>query len=435
MIVMGGIVGGSIFVNPSVVARQVHTPGLILGVWVLGGMIALAGAFIYAELAARLPRVGGDYAYLREAFHPAVAFLNGWALLLVMQTGGMAAIAVIFATYVVELTGGPPSAVRFVAVTALALLTAVNCMGVRAGSTVQSSLMVTKILCIAGIVLCGWLLIAAPPPAAHVLLDQPVSFDLLTAAGAAMVPVLFSFGGWQTANFIAGEIREPRKNLPRGLLIGVCGAILLYLAVNFVCLRALGPAALAGTLTPASEVMRLALGRSGATLMAFAIATSTLGFLSQNILTAPRVYFAMAADGLFFRSVAWVSPRTCAPVVAIVLQGILASVAAFFGKYEQILNYAIAVDWIFFGLGAACLFVLRRREARGILPEGAEPVRYKVPGHPVTTALFILACALLVINTLYKFPVNTSIGLGIVLAGVPVYFLWQASRGQESRIS
>jgi APA family basic amino acid/polyamine antiporter len=426
MVVMGGIIGGSIFINPSVVARQVHTPVLILGVWVLGGIIALTGAFIYAELAARLPRVGGDYAYLREAFHPVVAFLNGWALLLVMQTGGMAAVAIIFARYFVELTGGPPSADRFVAVAALAVLTVVNCMGVQAGSAVQSALMVTKILCIAGIVLCGWLLVAAPQPAPHVLLDRPVSFELLTAIGAAMVPVLFSYGGWQTANFIAGEIREPRKNLPRGLLIGVCGAILLYLAVNFVCVRALGPAALAKSLTPASDMMRLALGGRGATLIAFGIATSTLGFLSQNMLTAPRVYFAMAEDGLFFRGVAWLSPRTRVPVVAIVLQGALASVVALSGRYEQILNYVIAVDWIFFGLGASCLFVFRRREARDGVASGVSSPTYLVPGHPVTTALFMLACALIAVNTLYKFPVNTSIGLGIVLAGIPVYFLWRA---------
>jgi APA family basic amino acid/polyamine antiporter len=432
MIVMGGIIGAGIFINPSVVARQVHSPGLILGVWVLGGMIALAGAFIYAELADRLPLVGGDYAYLREAFHPVMAFLNGWALLLVMQTGGMAAVAVTFARYFVVLTGGPPSADRFVAVAALALLTGVNCLGVQAGSAVQSALMVTKIMCIAGLVLCGWLLVAAPPGSAVTLLDPPVSFDLLTAIGAAMVPVLFAYGGWQTANFIAGEVREPRRNLPRGLLIGVCGVIVLYLAVNFVCVRALGPEALAKTLTPASGVMRLALGQLGETSIAFGIAISTLGFLSQNILTAPRVYFAMAEDGLFFRSVARVNPQTRVPVAAIVLQGTLASVVALSGRYEQILNYVTAVDWIFFGLGAACLFVLRHREARGSLPPGAEPVRYPVPGHPVTTALFMLACALIVVNTLYKFPVNTSIGLGILLSGVPVYYLWQ---GVERRAS
>src|SRR5256712_5358446 len=252
MVVMGGIIGAGIFINPSVVARQLHTPTLILGVWVLGGLIALAGAFIYAELAARLPLVGGDYAYLREANHPVVAFLNGWALLLVMQTGGMAAVAVTFARYFVGPTGAPWS-VHVVATAPLALLTVVNCMGVRAGGTVQSTLMVIIIAVIAGLVFCGWLLVRAPEPAAHRMLDRAVSLDLWTAVGAAMVPVVFAYGGWQTANFIAGEVREPRRNLPRGLILGVAGVVALYLSVNYVCIRVLGTAGLAATVTPASD--------------------------------------------------------------------------------------------------------------------------------------------------------------------------------------
>ena len=435
MVVMGGIVGAGIFINPSVVARQVHTPAMILGVWVLGGMIALAGAFVYSELASRLPLVGGDYAYLREAYHPLLAFLNGWALLLVMQTGGMAAVAVTFAHYFVELTGAPlPD--RAVAAAALALLTVVNCLGVRAGSAVQSALMVTKILVITALVLCGWVLVHPLPRAEQVLLDRPLSFDLLTAIGAAMVPVLFAFGGWQTANFIAGEVHEPRKNLPRALVTGVCGVIALYLAVNFVCVRALGAAELAKTYTPVSAVMRLAMGERGAALIAAGIAISTLGFLSQNILTAPRVYFAMAEDGLFFRSVARLDPRTHAPVVAIGLQGALAIVMALSGRYEQILNYVTSVDWIFFGLGGTCVFVFRSREARAgswrarqspaEQGSGADAVRFLVPGHPVTTAFFVLACALVVLNTIYKYPVNSAIGLALVLAGIPVYFLWRS---------
>jgi APA family basic amino acid/polyamine antiporter len=422
MIVMGGIIGAGIFINPSVVARQVHTPALILGVWVLGGLIALAGAFIYAELASRFPLVGGDYAYLREAYDPLVAFLNGWALLLVMQTGGMAAVAVTFARYFIELTGAPFSS-RVIATSALALLTVVNCLGVRAGSTVQSALMVTKIVVIAALVACGWLFVHPTAPATHQLLDRPLSFDLLTAIGAAMVPVLFAYGGWQTANFIAGEVRDPKRNLPRGLLVGVCGVIVLYLAVNLICVRALGPDGLAKTSTPVSEVIGLALGPRGATLIALGITLSALGFLSQNILTAPRVYFAMANDGLFFRSVAWLGPRTRAPVVAIALQGILAIIVAVSGKYEQILNYVTSVDWLFFGLGGTCLFVFRRREARVATPRN--DVKYLVPGHPITTGLFVAACALLIVNTLYRYPRNAGIGFAILLAGIPVYFVWQ----------
>jgi basic amino acid/polyamine antiporter, APA family len=428
MIVMGGIIGSGIFMNPYVVARQVNTPFLILGVWALGGLIALAAAFIWAELAALRPEVGGQYAYLREAFHPSIAFLYGWALLLVIQTGGMAAVAVTFARYFVELTH-VPVADWLVAVLALTSLTAINCLGVRSGSTVQSILMVLKIVAILALIVCGLLL--GGPSRARVtqisgLLGQPISFDLLTAVGAAMVPVLFAYGGWQTASFVAGEIREPRKNLPRGLIIGVTGVVILYLAVNFVCLRVLGTSGLAATTTPASDIMRLALGETGARAIAAGIAISTLGFLSQGMLTAPRVYFAMAEDGLFFKAVGRLHPKTHVPIVAIALQGLLAIVIALSGRYEQILNYVVSVDFIFFGLTAACIFVFRRRKENRD-PSGTNAIT-SVPGHPVTTGLFVVICWLVVINTVYKYPENTLIGLAILFAGIPAYFFWRGRR-------
>ncbi|MGH9944232.1 MAG: APC family permease [Pyrinomonadaceae bacterium] len=445
MIVMGGIVGSGIFINPYVVARQVHTPFLILGVWLLGGLIALTGAFIYAELAARRPGVGGQYAYLREAFHPSVAFVYGWALLLVTQTGGMAAVAVTFSRYFIEITGAP-LADWAVAVIALTLLTLVNCLGVRAGSNVQSLLMVLKILAIAALVVCGLSFSVGPPRVMGPVLDQPVSLGLLAALGAAMTPVMFAYGGWQTASFVAGEMREPRRDLSRGLLIGVCGVILLYAAVNFVCLYALGAEGLAATTTPASSVMRLALGERGATLIAVGITISTLGFLSQGMLTVPRVYFAMAEDGLFFKSVARLDPRTRVPILAIALQGTLAAVIALSGTYEQILNYVVSVDFIWFGLTAASLFVFRRRAAQLSGKDGGESPRqgtttsaaeagddrqvatagvgFGVPGHPFTTALFVAACALIVMGTISKYPANSAIGLAIVVAGIPAYFFW-----------
>src|SRR2546421_7909317 len=274
MIVMGGIVGSGIFRNPHAVALQVHTPFLILGAWLAGGAVALAGAFVYAELAARRPEVGGQYAYLRDAYHPSVAFLYGWALLLVIQTGGMAAVAVTFARYFVELTRVQMPDWAVAAVT-VALLSVVNCLGVRAGSNVQSVLMVLKIAAIVALVVCGMLFVSEP----HALtatraLDRPVSLDLLTGMGAALTPVMFAYGGWQTASFVAGEMREPRRDLPRGLLIGVCGVILLYTLVNFACLRALGAPGLAATTTAASALMRLALGPRGAALIAVRLALS-----------------------------------------------------------------------------------------------------------------------------------------------------------------
>ncbi len=413
MIVMGGIVGSGIFINPYVVARQVHTPLLILGSWVFGGLIALAGSFIYAELAARRPEVGGQYAYIREAYHPALAFVYGWGLLLVTQTGGMAAVAVTFAQYFLEITRVRAGSWAIAALV-LALLTVINCLGVRAGSTLQNVLMVLKILAIVALVLCGLLLVHAAPreqPQA-----APASFALVTAFGAAMVPVLFAYGGWQTACFVAGEMREPRRNLPRGLLIGVAGVIALYLSVNYVCVRGLGTEGLAATTTPASEVVRLALGDTGARWLAVGIAISTLGFLSQGILTAPRVYYAMAEDGLFFGAVARVHPRSRVPVTAIGLQGLLAIIIALSGTYEQILNYVVSTDFIFFGLTATCVFVFRRRD-------GNSP-GYRIPGHPVTTVLFVISSWLVVINTIFRYPGNSVIGLAIVCAGFPVYLFW-----------
>jgi basic amino acid/polyamine antiporter, APA family len=415
LIVMGGIVGAGIFVNPSEVAHRVHTPALILGVWAMGGLLALIGAFIWAELAVRLPGAGGQYLYLREAWHPSVAFLYGWVLLLVTQTGGMAAVAVTFAAYFRRLTGVGWSDSLIAAIVLLSL-TAVNCFGARAGSNVQNTLMVLKAAAIAALVLVG---LAWGGGAFHAvpLIDRPVNLGLLGAIGAASVPVAFAYGGWQTSTFVAAEMRNPRRDLSRGLIAGVAAVVVLYLAVNFVCLRVLGAQGLDATSTPASEVMRIALGESGARWIAVAIAISTLGFLSQGMLTAPRVYHAMARDGLFFAGVGKLSARTGAPVVAIVLQGAAATAIACSGKYGEILNFEVTVDFISFAMTAAALIVLRRRN------HGAA-ADYRAPGHPYTTVLFILACGAIVASAIASNPLNSALALCILAAGIPVYWFW-----------
>jgi APA family basic amino acid/polyamine antiporter len=423
MIVMGGIIGSGIFMNPHVVAKHVHSAALILAAWLAGGLIALAGAFVYAELADRRPNVGGQYAYLREAVHPLIAFLFGWSLFLVSNCGGMAAVAMTFGRYVIEVTGVQLGE-GTLAIASLVFLTLLNCLGVRAGSTFQNIFMVTKIVAVVALVACGFLVREHPSFSLAGTLHEESTFESWTMFGAALVPVLFAYGGWQTANFIAGEIREPRRNLPRGLLLGVGGVIILYLSVNLVGVYALGPDGLAAFPAPASEIMRLALGASGARIMAIGITISTLGFLSQSMMTAPRVYFAMAEDGLFFKSVAWVHPRTHVPVVAILLQGLLAIVLVLSGTYEQILNYVVSNDFIFFGLSATCLFVFRRRANT----EEELSTKFRMPGHPVTTATFTAICFLVVINTIYKFPLNTGIGIAIMFTGVPVYYFWRRRR-------
>src|SRR6059058_5476653 len=421
MIVMGGIVGAGIFANPSEVAHRVHTPFLILGVWMLGGFIAMCGAFIWAELATRLPGTGGQYLYLREAYHPSVAFVYGWGLLLVTQTGGMAAVAVIFSSYFRALTGVAWNGSAIAAMVLLAL-TGINCLGARAGSNVQSALMLLKIGAIAALVILG-LTFGGGSLKSAPLLEQPVSFGLLKSVGAAMVPVAFAYGGWQTTTFVAGEMRDARRDLSRGLLMGVAAVVALYLAVNLACLRVLGPAGLDATTTPASDVMRIALGERGAQWIAIAITISTLGFLSQSMLTAPRVYYAMARDGLFFQSVGKLSRRSRAPVVAIGLQGMAATIIACSGTYGEILNFEVTVDFIFFGMTASSLFILRWRQI------GADAAIYRAPGHPFTTILFVLSCAGIVGSAIVASPANSAIALCILLAGLPVYHYWSRFRG------
>ena len=427
MAVMGGIIGAGIFINPYLVAERVHTSFLILSVWIAGGLVALLGGFIYAELAARLPVVGGQYAYLREALHPGVAFLYGWVLLLVIQTGGMAAVAVTFARYFLELTQWSIND-SLIAASALAILTAINCLGVRAGSRVQSAMTLIAIAAIGVLELVSFLRSGPSQISFHPLLDQPSSLSLAIAFGSAMTPVLFAYGGWQTSSFLGGEVRDPRKTLPRGLVLGVLGVIAVYTSVNFFYVRALSPVGLAGTTTPASAVMRGALGNRGAALIAAGIAFSAFGFLGQSILTAPRVYFAMAEDRVFFRSVAWVHPRTRVPVIAIALQGVWAILIALTGTYAQVVNYVVAMDSLFFGLTAVCLLVLRRRDASS----SPSTIDYRVPGHPWTTLLFIAAEWLVVLSTFARDPKRSFIGLGIALAGLPVYFFWRSQNRKAS---
>jgi APA family basic amino acid/polyamine antiporter len=336
-------------------------------------------------------------------------------------------VAVTFARYFTELFSLPvPEAV--VATLTIALLALINCFGVRSGSTVQSALMVLKILVIAALIGVGGRLFFQAPAVQPIRTDLHSGvFEQWTAFGAALVPVLFAYGGWQTANYLAGEMRQPRRDLPRALLAGVLGVIVLYLGANAVYLRGLGAAGLAATGTPASALLRQVLGERGAMLIAVGIALSTLGFLSQSMLTMPRVYFAMAQDGLFFRSVARVHPRSRVPVTAIVLQAAVAIVVTLSGRYEQILSYVVFADWIFFGLSASCLFVFRAR-ATG---PGSDPAGTLVPGHPYTTAAFVIVSGLVVANTVYKYPLNSTAGFLLIAAGIPAYLLWRRQRGAE----
>ncbi|MCA9722352.1 MAG: amino acid permease, partial [Gemmatimonadetes bacterium] len=306
MLVIGGIIGSGIFLNPAVVAARVGTPGLTLAVWGLGALVAMIGALVFAELGARRPLVGGGYAYLREAFGPLSGFLYAWALLLVIATGAAAAVAMTFAGYAVSLVGWGAETQRPVAAAALVFLTLLNMRGVRPAAWTQNVFTILKLAAIA--VLVGTALLAAPTPGAAEIGVRPEGSAVMML-GAALVPVLFAFGGWQQTNFVAGELIAPERNLPRALVIGVAVVAITYLLVNVAYLKALGVVGLATSIAPAADTMAHAAGSGGRTLIAVGIMASTFGFLNLVILVSPRVYQAMASDGLFFRRFAALHPR------------------------------------------------------------------------------------------------------------------------------
>lgn len=420
MAVVGGIIGSGIFINPKIVADRVGSWQLTLLVWGLGGLIALIGAFCYGELGCRAPRAGGGYVYLRDAWGPLPAFLYGWALLLVMTTGATAAVAVTFANYALPLIGVGASATVPVAVGAIVLLAGINYVGVRPGAVTQNIFTVLKLAALAALIVVG-LAYALPGPPPSTLPVHPPGGGVFIALGSALVPVLFTCGGWQQTNFIAEEIIEPEKNLPRALVLGVVIVVAVYLLANVVYLRVLGVAGLAATNTPAADVMRRLVGPTGDTLIRAGIAASTFGFLNLVILVTPRVYQAMAADGVFFPQIARLHPVHRTPAVAIVVQALWAVVLTLTKSYDQLNDYVVFGDWIFFGSTVATLFVYRAREARGEAPRPA----FQTPGYPVLPVLFILAAIYVVASSVGQNLRNAGIGTALLLAGVPVYLFWR----------
>ena len=414
MLVVGGIIGSGIFLNPAIVAQRVGSARLIMLTWALGAVVALLGAFIFAELGARHPAAGGGYVYLRDAFGPLPAFLYGWALLLAIATGAAAAVAVTFASYAAPLFGLAPSAEPWLAAGAIALLSAINVLGVRPGTLTQNVFTLLKLAAIAALVVSA---LVAPPIVVTAAPVGPSSSPLVLAIGTALVPVLFAYGGWQQTNFVAEEMVDAERSLPRALVIGVAIVAVVYLAVNLTYLRALGVPALAASRAPAADVMGAYFGETGRRLIAAGIAVSTFGFLNLVILVTPRVYQAMARDGLFFASFAELHPRFRTPVAAIVVQGVWAIGLLLSGSYGQLLDYVTFADWIFFGITAATLFVYRRRDDG--LTTG-----YRAPFHPVSAILFCAACVYVVVGAIASNPWNAVRGALLLAAGLPVYYFW-----------
>lgn len=422
MIVVSGIIGSGIFINPSLVAQQVDTPFLILAVWVLGGVIALCGAFVFAELGTVVPRAGGQYAFFRDAFHPLIGFLHGWSLLLIIQSGATAAVAVACGQYLVELAGLPAGWVTPIAIALLLGLVVLHGSGIKPGAILINVVTIGKTCAIAALVI-GALAVAGRSglsfdPAVPPRLHGP---GLVSALFAGLVPAMFVYGGWQNANFVVEEVRDPERNLPRAILLGVMIVIAVYVTANVAYVHVLSAPELAASKTPAAELATRVLGRRGAGAMSVLVIASTFGFLNLALMTAPRVYYAMARDGLFFARVARVSPRSHVPVAAIATQGVLAAAFALSNTYDRLVGYAVFADWIFFALAGVALMVFRRTR-----PDAPRP--YRAPLYPVLPLVFSVAGFGIVANMFVADPGNAVIGSAIVALGVPVFFTWRRWR-------
>jgi APA family basic amino acid/polyamine antiporter len=423
MVVIGGIIGAGIFLSPGVVAQRLDTPWLVLAAWGAGGLIALAGAFSYAELGAIFPKAGGQYVYLRDGLHPLMGFMYGWALLLVIETGAIAAVAIIFASYALRIAGAPDAAKVPLAIAAIVILSIINYLGVKPGSRVLNVLVVLKVLALAILVGAGFVAAAHPgwwtdarEPAAH-------GSATVVAFGAALVPILFSYGGWQSANYVGEEIVDPRRNLPRALIMGTLAVVAIYVTVNVVYLRALGLAGLATSGAPAADAARRTFGASGDVFISSAIAISTFGFLNLSILAPTRVYYAMSADRLFVPALARLHPRYATPSVAIVVQSTWSCVLALTGSFNALTNYVVFADWIFFGSTVATVLTFRR-----IVPLPQRPSdAYRAPGYPVVQVLFVLVALGVVLSVIGAAPLEAAKGAALLGIGVPVYF-WYAAR-------
>ena len=436
LLTIGSVVGTGIFITTSDMARVLPHPGLILLVWLAGGLLTLAGALTYAELGAMFPRAGGLYHYVKEAYGPLWGFLYGWTAFLVIMSGGIAALGVAFGEYLGSflpffstrhvllsvpvgswswtLSGG-----QVAAVLAILFLTAVNHFGLKEGAGVQNALTVLKIGSIVAFVALGLFVPARVEP--H--LTGPVGAvpgGLLAAFGVAMIAALWTYDGWYGLTCSAGEMRDPGRSLPRGLILGTAAVMLLYLLLNLVYERALSVPAMAGTPRIAETAAAVLFGPGAARLISLAVLISTFGCISSTILYTSRIYLPMAEDGLFFRSLARIHPHYRTPVPSLWAQTAWAVVLTVSGTYSQLYTYVVFASVVFHALTAVAVFVFRRR-----LPEAPRP--YRTWGYPVVPALFILACLLLIGNTLQASPRESLIGLALVALGLPAYALFRRS--------
>jgi len=430
-LVVGIIIGASIFVQPSVITGAVPTVSGVYAVWIVSGILTLLGALIAAELASAFPHAGGVYVFLREAFSPVVGFLWGWAMFWTMHTGIIAVIAMVFARYVAFFAPASDAGLRMYAVSAVVVLTAVNYVGVRQGSLVQTTFTIIKVAAVVAIIVAAFALGprhpvpyaaaapgAAPSPPAPFTISQ---FPLAVVAG------LFAFGGWHMVTYAAEETREPERTIPRALVAGVLIVTACYVALNAAYFHVLSPAGIATSNRVAADAADAVLGHGGAALMSAAVVASTFGALNGVILSGPRAYLAMARDRLLVGWAAEIHPRFRTPHRAIVLQGTWAVILVSTGTYRALFTRVVYTEWIFFALMAVGLMRLRARATYA--------PAYRVWGYPLVPAGFIVCSALIVINQIAHTPAESALGLLLVLAGLPVYLIWLRKRPRAAASS
>jgi basic amino acid/polyamine antiporter, APA family len=416
-IVVGIMIGTAIFIVPSEITRAVGSPRAALMVWAVAGVLSLLGALSFAELAAMMPLAGGQYVYLREAYGSLVSFLCGWSFFIAAQTGGIAVLAVGFAEFLNEFFTMSLWEQRAAAAASIVVFTAINYRGVREGGAVQSILTGLKVAAVVGIILLGYLLVHGPPPAGTTL-PAPSGVGILAPFGVAMVGALWAYEGWNACTFASGEVKNPERNLPLALIFGTLAVIVLYLGLNLIYYHVLDLNEIAASSRVGSDAAVRIFGRTGSYLVTVVIIISTLGSLNGSILAAPRVYYAMAKDGLFFKWCSAIHPRYHTPHLALIVQMVWSVLMVALGTYEQLYTYVIYAAWVFYALTAYAVVILRRKQ-----PDAPRP--YRVFGYPVVPIVFVLASAWLILNTLIEKPVEAGIGSLMVAVGVPVYYFWK----------
>ena len=410
-IVISGIIGGGIFFTPATVAQQLPSGTWIIVAWCAGAIVAFAGALTFAELGSRFPQAGGHYVYIRDAFGGLPAFLYGWMLLLIVATGALASLALAFAGYVSAFIPMTPSGQRIFGSVTIALLSVINILGVKPGARTTTLLTFIKVLGLGILIVWG----LAVPHSRPVAVFGPGPSSVLAGLAAALVPISFTYGGWQQLNFVAGEIKDAQRKVPAALALGVAIVAAIYVGANLVYLRALQPEGMAASTAIAQESARILFGDFASRAITVLIAISILAFSNVVIMVTPRVFYAMARDRVFFSALADVHPRFQTPAKAIALQGVWAIFLVVVGSIGALVNGVVFADWIFFGLGAASLFVYRKRQS--------DAPSFQTPGYPIVPIFFIIAAIVAVGSAVLTYPRESVIGVVLLAAGCAAYVI------------